>query len=921
MDLDSLMGAEVVGVKKKKKSTDNRKLVYDPILYKEGKPKITFLVDKVFSDKELRRFKNRMMNEEITDYQIVFPLKFVPTSKDLERDIVNTFANKKHDISKVIPLGSKVMTFGRTLFSITESNDLKVEGFQDLLLYHTYFYSPEYKANIYPVDSYQNVFFNDSPEAKFFGIQLDFIKEDKPPAKRQVWDGGRIYVDDPDEFLVSHTGSSWMGRKVAWDLETKTLDPWSEDGRIICMTISFDGKTGYYLPYDQITHPEIYIDQFLKEKKQIGANIKYDFRWLASRGVSIDSLHAYWDTVSVSKVINELQFNSLKSDAWIYTKEGGYDRGLDSYKKMYPACSDDYSLIPESVLFPYAVDDARITFQIYEMQEKVVRLLDKTFPPKDELSWTLEKFIRESRLPMINFYLEAEVKGVHINIDELKEIGFQIKKEIRELEIQIYQMFGVSKDKVNIKSQEQLGNLIESKGWQIEERSKKGFPLTNVTYLKKWKNQGHKEAELLLELREKLTLFSTFIGEEGKDLQKFYSSEEILEIMTDFDSNSDFKEKTEDTGFWKYIKYHSEDDSYRIHATFHVMMTDSGSRNRSSHPNLQNIPASGAKSELVRRIFATPSAQHLFGSVDFSGLQLRLLAMESGDEEMRKAFTEMGGDLHSLTAVNVFARDMTIDEFIQRKKEPKFDRMRHDSKGINFGLSFLMTARTFAKNSIEGKWTMEEALDYVEKNNLRERLNYLIDRVRSGLQKDIDFCYYVAVAEDISNKFFDKYQGLRSYLDETVKFATENGYSRSPYGSFRRLPYLYLAKTYGGESEEVNNAIIKNNENISVNTIIQNMEGVVVNRWLKEFRESIKAEADENTYVNGQIHDAGEFYCHKDFAETFFTNCKRIAEKNYPEYKGIPLEVEGTVADYYNGELWDVHNHSHGMDKYIKEEV
>ncbi len=913
MILDDFLKEEKVGVKKKSKQK-NVEYVKDAVLYKQKDGTIIFLMDVYLSDKQLRQFKNHLKNNDITDYQIVFPLLFNPTSKDLEKDVVKTYANNTVDLKKIIKKGSKVLTFGRALYSITKNNNLNIEGFQDLILYNTYFYSPEYASNIYPVESFFSVLFNDSPESRFFDVQLGFLKEDSPPSKRYLMERERVYIENPNYFLSEHKDSCL----TSWDLETRGLDPWGTDAKIICMTISFDGKTGHYLNWDKIDIK--ILTEFLRNGKQIGANIKFDFRWLAKFGVPIDVLHCYWDTVSISKVINELQFNGLKSDSWLYTKEGGYDRELDQYLEKYSACKKDYSLIPFNILFPYAVDDSRVAYQIFEKQKKTIEKLDKKFPLDN--GWSLDRFIRELRMPLINYYLETEFKGIYVNIEEMKSVGSQLKEEIKALKSKIYKSFGVTSTEYDIQSQEQLGKLIQSKGWAIDKegRAKKGFPLTNVTFLTKWKDEGHIEAELLIELREKLTLFSTFVGQEGcSSIKNYYSCDEFVDLFLDTPQSFDFHDNKDASGFFKYIRYHEEDNSYRIHPTFAVMMTNSGTRNKSYNPNCQNIPSHGAKAELIRRIFKPPSSEHYIASIDYAGLQLRILAIESGDEAMRKAFMEMGGDLHSLTAVNVFARGVKLDDFIENlETNEDYARMRFDSKGVNFGLAFNAAASTFARESIVGNWSIEDARDYIKENNLCKPMDSKFDELDIFHDEDEDqFKYFLIVAEDIREKFFKGYPGLKKYIENCIMFATKNGYVRSPYGMFRRLPYLYLAKTYGKDTEGANGAKIKNCENISVNTIIQNIEGVIVNRWLLNLREAAKELVDKNTYVFTQIHDAGDFYVHENIAEKFFPLCKKIAEKDYPEYGGIPLVVDGSVSNYQKGELWDVRGRSHKWDRYL----
>ncbi len=582
-------------------------------------------------------------------------------------------------------------------------------------------------------------------------------------------------------------------------------------------------------------------------------------------------------------------------------------------------CKNDYSLIRKSLLDEYGVDDAIQTFRIYEKQIEVIRELDSKYPLDN--GWSLERYFYEVVVPSINMYFEVEVNGVYINIDELRLVEKEIIDDIRQLRNKVYKAFQITPEEVNIDSGEQLGKLIESKGWGIQGRSKKGFPLTKATYLNRWLKEGHGEIQTIIDLREKQILYKTFIGSEKEDLDNM----DFIESY--FDNESEEEDIKLADGIWKHLVYHSEDNSYRVHPTFAVMLADSH-RNKCRNPNLQNQPSHGEKAELIRRIFCPPSEDYYISSDDFSGLQLRIGAIFSGDKTMENIFVNLGGDMHSITAQGVLQRDVTVEEFLKHKKD-KYANVRFNAKKINFGLLFGSSAFSFASSVIMDEWSFDETKDYIIKHGLGKRqytkyVKITEDKDYVGIDNILDddekesiftnvgdpekFSYAWAVAEDLRIKFFKTYPELYNFIEQRPILSAELGYSRSIHGSFRRLPYLFF-NYYNGtcNKKAIRGSHLKNQKNISINSPVQNFESVLVNRWLLKVHKNIK-ENNLKSKMFTQIHDAGDFYIHKDEPKELLTFIKKTGEMHYPEYGKIPMEIEGNVSDYwgtYKTTEWD----------------
>jgi len=175
----------------------------------------------------------------------------------------------------------------------------------------------------------------------------------------------------------------------------------------------------------------------------------------------------------------------------------------------------------------------------------------------------------------------------------------------------------------------------------------------------------------------------------------------------------------------------------RVHTSYHQAVAATG-RLSSSDPNLQNIPVRSKEGRRIRQAFVTDDGFRMV-SADYSQVELRIMAHLSGDEGLLKAFTE-GADIHKATASEVFAT--ALDEVTTDQ--------RRSAKAINFGLIYGMSAF-----------------------GLAQQLN--IER---------------ADAQTYINLYFDRYPGVKIYMDETRKLAHEQGYVETVFGRRLYLPEI-----------------------------------------------------------------------------------------------------------------------------------
>ena len=173
---------------------------------------------------------------------------------------------------------------------------------------------------------------------------------------------------------------------------------------------------------------------------------------------------------------------------------------------------------------------------------------------------------------------------------------------------------------------------------------------------------------------------------------------------------------------------------YRIHTTFNQTVAATG-RLSSSDPNLQNIPTRSELGHRVRTAFTVPSG-HVFLACDYSQIELRLLAHLSGDEHLIAAF-QSGADFHAATASRTFG--VPVEEVTPE--------LRSRAKAVNFGIVYGQQAYGLATS-------------------------LKIPR---------------AEAQDMIDRYFAAYPGVRTYLDESVRIAHEKGYAVTMYGRKRHI--------------------------------------------------------------------------------------------------------------------------------------
>src|SRR6201999_1664102 len=227
--------------------------------------------------------------------------------------------------------------------------------------------------------------------------------------------------------------------------------------------------------------------------------------------------------------------------------------------------------------------------------------------------------------------------------------------------------------------------------------------------------------------------------------------------------------------------------THRVHTTYALAATTTG-RLSSNEPNLQNIPVRTEDGRKIRRAFvATPG--HKLVSADYSQIELRLLAEIADVPVLRQAFRD-GLDIHAMTASEMFG--------VPIKDMPS--EVRRRAKAINFGISAFGLANQLGI-------AREEASAYIR-------------------------------------KYFERFPGIRAYMDETREFCRKNGY----------VTTLFGRKCYYPDIKASNASVRSFNERAAINARLQGTAADIIRRAMVRI-EDVLAEKKLSAQMLLQVHD------------------------------------------------------------------
>ena len=408
---------------------------------------------------------------------------------------------------------------------------------------------------------------------------------------------------------------------------------------------------------------------------------------------------------------------------------------------------------------------------------------------KEELTdRNLMKVLNEIEMPLIEILSSMEKKGIMIDPDYFSKYGKELERAIDELQEKIYEEAGES---FNINSPKQLAEILFFKlNLPPVKKTKTGLS-TDEEVLEKLKEDGAEIAKAILEYRKLAKLKNTYVDAIPK----------------------------------------LRDENNRVHTTFNQIGTTTG-RLSSSDPNLQNIPVKTDEGIKIRQGFVAEKGSILMG-IDYSQIELRVLAQLSGDENLRAAY-QNNMDLHSLTARKIF--ELSENDEVTREQ-------RIIAKTINFSIIYGKTAFGLAK---ELGITQREASEYIE-------------------------------------RYFNQYPRVKEFEKEIVEFTEKNGYTETLFGRRRIIEGI----------NSKNKNIKSQAERMAVNSVIQGTAAEVLKQVMIEIYRYIKDKAGISLLL--QVHDELIFEISLDRLEEYRENIEKIM-KECVKFDSVPLEINTNIG-------------------------
>jgi DNA polymerase-1 len=427
---------------------------------------------------------------------------------------------------------------------------------------------------------------------------------------------------------------------LAFDTETDSLD--TKEANLVGFSFSWSEKEGFYAPiaHSYLGAPEQISKKAAKEaiikmfgKKIVGHNLKFDIA-VVERFLGFDGLKAHADTMLLSWLDNPESPVGL--DAMV---DKLFSHKMIKYKETVKS-GEDFSKVPVENAALYAAEDAVFTLKLYNALYRKLASNEKA----------IYKEFEEIEMPFMRVLLDMEKEGITVDRAKLKELQAKNEAEIEAVKNEIFELTGFE---FNINSTKQLSDILyERLGLKPQKKTKTGLSTDERTLLKM--TDEHPVIEKILLYRELFKLKSTYI-------------EPMLELS-------------------------AKNESHKIYTSFLQTGTATG-RLSSKNPNLQNIPTKTESGRQIRYAFVPMPGNMLIG-IDYSQIELRLLAHFSQDETLVGAFLE-GRDIHLETAQKIFG-------------EAAAKENRNKAKTINFGLLYGMGSQKLADSlSISAKEAKE----------------------------------------------------------------------------------------------------------------------------------------------------------------------------------------------------------------------
>ncbi len=566
---------------------------------------------------------------------------------------------------------------------------------------------------------------------------------------------------------------------IAFDTETTSTDKMRAD--LVGISLAVSPQQGYYLPVGHLQGRQLPLDEVLEALRpaltdpgipKAGHNLKYDFVLLARHGLRVAPLA--FDTMLAEWLINpDSRSLGLKKLAFVrlQMEMAGIETLIGRGKRQRSMAE-----VPIEQAAPYAVDDVLAVLRLMPVLQA------------DLEAHNAAALLRDIEMPLIPVLAEMEMAGIGLDVPFLQGMSAELEARMESLAAQVFEAVG---EAFNLNSTQQLSRaLFEKLGLQPPpgtRRTAHGTYSTSAGVLEALR-EAHPVVGLVLEYRELAKLKSTYVDALPEQVNPH-------------------------TG--------------RVHTSYNQTGSVTG-RIASSNPNLQNIPIRTELGRKVRRAFVAAPGQYLLG-VDYSQVELRLVAHMSGDEAMIAAF-RAGQDIHATTAAAIYGVPLE-----QVTKE-----QRRHAKAINFGLIYGMSP--------------------------------------FGLTRSSDLT--LAEAENFVAAYFERFPGVKAYLDEMRRKAAEQGYVETLLGRRRYFPELQRSASHNARTRA---------EREAINAPIQGTAADIIKLAMLRLPEALR-EAGLSARMLLQVHDELVLECPEGELPAAVRVVRSVMEHAYP--LRVPLATE-----------------------------
>lgn len=596
-----------------------------------------------------------------------------------------------------------------------------------------------------------------------------------------------------ETILDEATFSAWLEKLksaevFAFDTETDSLDYMVAN--LVGLSFATEEGVAAYVPvaHDYLDAPEqldrdwalAQLKPILEDDAQakVGQNLKYDASVLARYGIEMKGIKH--DTMLASYVYNSVGGkHDMDSLALRFLQHSciSFEQIAGKGKKQLT-----FNQIELDQASPYAAEDADVTLRLHN------RLMSNI--EQDE---KLKSIYEEIEVPLVPVLSRIERTGVFIDDMKLAAQSQEIAQRLDELEQKAYE---IAEQEFNMNSPKQLqAILFEKMGLPVIKKTPSGTPSTNEEVLQELA-LDYPLPKLILEYRGLAKLKSTYTDK----LPKMINSE---------------------TG--------------RVHTSYHQAVTATG-RLSSTDPNLQNIPIRNDEGRRIRQAFVAPHGYKIM-AVDYSQIELRIMAHLSGDQALLDAF-QQGKDIHAATAAEIMGT--TIDQVSSEQ--------RRRAKAVNFGLIYGMSAFGLAK--------------------------------QLGIPR--------GEAQDYMNKYFERYPGVMQYMEDTRSAASEQGYVETIFGRRLHLP----------EIKSRNGMRRKAAERAAINAPMQGTAADIIKKAMLLVDEWIQSHGDGRVKLLMQVHDELVFEVQESALAEIESKVQELMES--AAQLDVPLVAESGHGDNWD---------------------